>query len=217
MRHHPRASEIKLSFGFPLRDTAALDALIAQQARTHRYLSRPSSTTGSRLRSAGRRAPGLARRERLPVTHVGADRMALTAVATTATVEKALHARSTTTSGQRRPSAACTSSRTASTRTRRRRRCRRASASRASRACPTSIASSPRRSSTRRPRPTPGGADCGDEDNAVINPLCVDVRAGGYFPSDLQGLYDITGHGYRRRPARRSASPCGRPPSGSRR
>ena len=38
--------------------------------------------------------------------------------------------------------------------------------------------------------------DCGTTDDAVINPLCVDVRGGGYFPSDLQGLYDITGHGY---------------------
>ena len=37
--------------------------------------------------------------------------------------------------------------------------------------------------------------DCGDEDNAVISPLCVDVRSGGYFPADLRGLYNITGHG----------------------
>jgi hypothetical protein len=43
--------------------------------------------------------------------------------------------------------------------------------------------------------PTPSGADCGDEDNAIISPLCVDVRAGGYFPTDLRGLYNITGHG----------------------
>ena len=44
---------------------------------------------------------------------------------------------------------------------------------------------------------TPGGGDCGDdEDDAVINPLCIDVRAGGYFPADLRGLYDITGHGF---------------------
>ena len=49
--HHPRASEIKLSFAFPLRDKAGLDRLIAQQAKTHRYLSRPRSTRGSRLRS----------------------------------------------------------------------------------------------------------------------------------------------------------------------
>ena len=30
----------------------------------------------------------------------------------------------------------------------------------------------------------------------VINPLCIDVRSGGYFPADLRGLYDITGHGF---------------------
>ncbi len=29
-----------------------------------------------------------------------------------------------------------------------------------------------------------------------INPLCIDVRSGGYFPADLRGLYDITGHGF---------------------
>src|SRR4029077_17553969 len=39
------------------------------------------------------------------------------------------------------------------------------------------------------------GSDCGDDDNAVISPLCADVRSGGYFPADLRGLYDITGHG----------------------
>src|SRR5262249_47659129 len=37
-------------------------------------------------------------------------------------------------------------------------------------------------------------SDCDDE-GGVINPLCVDVRSGGYFPVDLRGLYDVTGHG----------------------
>src|SRR6185437_1894237 len=50
--------------------------------------------------------------------------------------------------------------------------------------------------STGKLNPTPGGVDCGDDDNAVISPLCVYVRTGGYFPSDLKGLYDITGHGF---------------------
>src|SRR5262249_2447066 len=42
----------------------------------------------------------------------------------------------------------------------------------------------------------PDDGSAAPDEGAVINPLCVDVRGGGYFPTALRGLYDITGHGY---------------------
>src|SRR4051812_29698697 len=40
LRPHPLAAEIRLNFGFPIRDKAALDRLIQRQAQTHAYISR---------------------------------------------------------------------------------------------------------------------------------------------------------------------------------
>ena len=40
VRPHPKSADIGLNFAFPLRDKAGLDQLIAQEARTHRYLTR---------------------------------------------------------------------------------------------------------------------------------------------------------------------------------
>src|SRR5262249_36301373 len=40
-------------------------------------------------------------------------------------------------------------------------------------------------------------AGCDDDsDTGPVNPLCIEVRSGGYFPTDLRSLYDITGHGF---------------------
>ena len=41
VRHHASSDELTLRFAFPLRDKAGLDRLIAQEAKTHRYLTRP--------------------------------------------------------------------------------------------------------------------------------------------------------------------------------
>ena len=30
----------------------------------------------------------------------------------------------------------------------------------------------------------------------AVDPLCVDVRSGGYFPTDLRSMYDVAGHGF---------------------
>ena len=92
VRPHPESADIGLSFAFPLRDKAGLDQLIAQEARTHQYLTRaqiyarfaPPAAQVNALRSwlIGRG---------FRVTHIGADRMAITAYAPTAVVEKTLH------------------------------------------------------------------------------------------------------------------------------
>ena len=196
-----RTAELKLRFAFPIRDKAALDALIAAEAKTHRYLSRAAALrallAAARRRStrcaAGSQAKGFR------ITHVGADRLALDAPRADGDGREGARRRDQRLrpAGVHVPQAEGRR-RTGSTRTRRRRRCRRASACRR-------ISGPVRRrpllhAGPARPRqhePMPGGADCGeDEDDAVINPLCVDVRAGGYFPADLRGLYDITGHGF---------------------
>jgi hypothetical protein len=90
--HHPATADIGLNFGFPIRDQAALDGLIKQESTTHRYLTRKQlydQVSPSRrdvldlqtwLTSHGFR-----------VTHVGADRMAITAHASTQTIENVLH------------------------------------------------------------------------------------------------------------------------------
>jgi len=88
---HPANSQIGLNFAFPLRDKAGLDQLIAQEARTHQYLTRaqiyarfaPPAEQVNALRS------WLVNRG-FKVTHIGADRMAITAYAPTKVVEKVL-------------------------------------------------------------------------------------------------------------------------------
>ena len=126
-------SSIKLNFAFPLRDQAALDRLIAQEAKTHPYLSRAQlynrfSPPQPQVDAAQTWLQGNGFR----ITHVGADRLAITAAAPTANVEKALHVKINdyvrpgfTFDGSR-------SSRTSSTRTRPARPCPRASACRPS-------------------------------------------------------------------------------------
>ena len=109
IRHHARGAELKLSFAFPLRDKAGLDRLIAQQAKTHQ-LPQPSRDLRELLTSA---VAGDALRNWLvakgfTVTHVGADRLALTAIAPTTTVEKVLHTRIDDFVKGRRRSGACT-------------------------------------------------------------------------------------------------------------
>jgi photosystem II stability/assembly factor-like uncharacterized protein len=87
----PRGS-ISLNFGLPLRDQTALNALIVEEAKTHRQLSR--------AQIEARFSPPVAQYEALrswlteegyTITHVGADRLEMTAKAPAAVVEKSLH------------------------------------------------------------------------------------------------------------------------------
>ena len=184
VRPHAQKAVINLNFGFPLRDRAALDKLIAQQAKTHSYLSRDELYT--RFSPPNGQIDALRtwlQTNGFTVTHVGLDRMAVTASATTATVQKALHVKI---NDYIRP----------------------AFQFHAVKVTPfvfysnTSDPTLPARLGVQTISGlsdvdrffTQAQLECGD-DNAVINPLCIDVRAGGYFPVDLRGLYNITGHG----------------------
>ena len=89
---HPAKADIGLNFSFPLRDQAGLDRLILQEARMHRYLTRTqiyARFAPPQVQYDALRTWLLANGFR--VTHVAADRMSITAHAPTATVEKTLH------------------------------------------------------------------------------------------------------------------------------
>src|SRR5262249_20239369 len=120
------------------------------------------------------------------VTHVGADNMAVTAFAPTAVVEKTLHV---SINDYRHPATALGKLKIQSY------------SFYANSAAPTvparlGVASISGLSDVDRfyTDAQMACAAAGDDD-AVIHPLCSDVRSGGYFPSDLKGLYDINGHG----------------------
>jgi photosystem II stability/assembly factor-like uncharacterized protein len=187
VRRHAPSAEIGLNFAFPLRDKAGLDRLIAQQAKTHQFLTREEL----RARFAPPAAQVNALRRWLTghgfrITHVGADRMSVTAYAPTAVVEKTLHVtindyrHAATSIGKLKVQPYSFYSNTTA---------------------PTvparlGIAAISGLSDVDRFY-TSSQMACanGDNDEAVIHPLCADVRSGGYFPSDLKGLYNINGHG----------------------
>jgi photosystem II stability/assembly factor-like uncharacterized protein len=193
--HHASSAQIGLSFGFPMRDKAGIEALIAQEARTHRYLTR--------AQLYARFSPPQAQVDALTswltshgfrITHVGADRLAVTAYAPTALVEKTLHVRiddfthAASTFGKLKvPAYRFYANTTAPTVPARLGIQSIAGLSDVDRFY-TSV-----QLGTGKLDPK---SDCGDDDSAVINPLCVDVRSGGYFPTDLRSLYNITGHGF---------------------
>ncbi len=89
---HPANSVISVDLGLPLRNMSGLNWLIANEAKTHTYISRtqlydtyspPTSQVAALrtwLQSTG-----------LQITHAGLDRLSLTATGTTAQVEAALH------------------------------------------------------------------------------------------------------------------------------
>jgi len=191
VRPHPASADIGLSFAFPLRDKAGLDRLIAQEARTHQFLTRaqiysrfaPPAAQVDALRSwlVGRG---------FRVTHIGADRMAITAYAPTAVVEKTL---AVTINDYLKP---------ASTFGKLHVRPYQFYANTTAPTIPARFGvqsisglSDVDRFFTSSQLAGYKVSDCSDDDNAVISPLCVDVRSGGYFPADLRGLYNVTGHG----------------------
>jgi photosystem II stability/assembly factor-like uncharacterized protein len=197
IQQHAPAAELTLRFAFPLRDKAGLDSLIAEQAKTHRYLTRPQLYA----RFSPPQAQVNALRHWLvgngfKVTHVGADRLALTASAPTTTVEKVLHTKiddyvrpASTFKGIDVKPYVYYSNRTAPV-----------VPARLGLQSISGLSNIDRFFTSAQIYAAQHPGACGDEDNpddnAVINPLCVDVRGGGYFPTDLRGLYDVNGHGF---------------------
>ena len=107
VRPHPPAAELKVNFGLPIRDRSSLDTLIAQEARTHRYLTR--GQLYARFSPPPAQVDALnhwLRTHGFRITHVGLDRLGVTAVATTAVVQRTLHVQINDYSGPRRRSAA---------------------------------------------------------------------------------------------------------------
>jgi photosystem II stability/assembly factor-like uncharacterized protein len=185
--HAPQA-QIGLSFGFPLRSKTRLDLLIQQEARTHHYLTREQLYS--------RFAPSQARVDALRawltshgfrVTHIGLDRMAVTAYASTATIQKVLHVNI---NDYVRPGFQFKSVHVAPFRF---------YANTVAPALPARLGvqtisglSDVDRFFTSYQLGTAGSSKAA----GTRGTLGVDVRAGGYFPADLRALYDVSGHGY---------------------
>ncbi|MGN6430374.1 MAG: MBG domain-containing protein [Gaiellaceae bacterium] len=191
--HHAAGDELSLSFAFPLRDKAGLDRLILQEATTHNYLSR--AQIYARFAPPAAQVKALRRwlvAKGFRITHVGADRMAIGAAASTSTVEKALHVKiddfvksAFTFRGVKvKPYRYYANTKAPTV------------PARLGLQSISGLSNVDRFFTNAQIYAAQHPHACNDDDNATINPLCVDVRSGGYFPIDLQGLYDITGHGY---------------------
>lgn len=92
LRPHPANARLSVSFGLPLRSKAGINSLIAQEARTHHYLTRAQlyaqfSPPKAQYHALGRWLES----KGLTITHIGADRLILSVSGTTAQVERALH------------------------------------------------------------------------------------------------------------------------------
>jgi photosystem II stability/assembly factor-like uncharacterized protein len=185
---HAAAATLKLNFGYALNDVKGLNALIAQEAKSHQYLSRPQlyARFSPKQQQVDQLRTWL-NSNGFTVTHVGADRLALTAQASTATVEKALHVKI---NDYIRPGYTFGK---------------------------VKVAPYTFFSNTRNPtlpaglklQSVSGLSDIdrfytaaqlsGAPPQATSSPKIAtgaDVRSGGYFPGDIRSLYDVTGHGY---------------------
>jgi photosystem II stability/assembly factor-like uncharacterized protein len=179
VRPHPLQAQIKVNFGLPLRDRASLDALIAQEAKTHRHLTRgqlyarfsPPQAQLDALR-------GWLRANGFSVTHVGLDRLAVTAVAPTAVVQRTLHVQI---NDYIRPALTFHSLKVAPYQF----------------YANTTAPTVPARLGVQ----SVSGLSDVDRFYSEVQlthggTKAANVRSGGYFPTDLRSMYDVAGHGY---------------------
>ncbi len=194
--HHPANATIKLNFGFPIADQAGLDRLIAQESKSHAYISRDELYQRFAPPASQQQAlAGWLESQGLKVTHVGVDRMAIGVSGTTAQVEKALHV---TINDYRHPAATFQGIKVAPY----------------TYYANTSNPTVPARYGLQ----TVSGLSDVDRfytaaqlsthsANPPVSPLPAsprgkglgggaDTRSGGYFPGDLRALYDVAGHGF---------------------
>jgi photosystem II stability/assembly factor-like uncharacterized protein len=191
-RHDPK-SRLTLNFGFPLRSKAQIDALVRAQAKTHSYLSHEEvyalfSPPQTQMDAAIAWLKGNGFR----ITHISRDRLAVAASATTATIERTLQTRiddyirpGTTYRGMKVKAYsffANTSNPLVPARLGLQTISGLTNVDRFYTAV--QLASAKALATT----------GCGEE--GPVNPLCVDVRSGGYFPADIRSLYDVSGHGF---------------------
>jgi photosystem II stability/assembly factor-like uncharacterized protein len=212
VRPHPASARMSVSFGFPLRDKAGINALIAREARTHVYLTRAqlyAKFSPPRAQVAALRR--WLRSQGLKVTHEGRDRLLVTASGTTAQVERALHvkiddyvsapysyqaikvkpyvfyANTTSPTIPARFGLQTVSGLSDIDRFFTQVQLDRAAA-KAARAAGSVV-----------PIQVGAPGTCGSEDDGSGDggTQCTDTRAGsGYYPSDLRSMYDVSGHGF---------------------
>jgi photosystem II stability/assembly factor-like uncharacterized protein len=193
---HPANAKISLNFGFPIANAAGLNALIAQESRSHQYLSRadlynrfspPTEQLGA--------LQGWLQANGFTVTHSGLDRMALTATATTAQIERALHIQI---NDYVHPGYSFHGVKVAPYRF-------------------YANAGNPQVPARLGLQTVSGLSDvdrfftsaqlaAASSSPPIVTPLPpkkaknvtggTDVRSGGYFPGDIRSLYDVTGHGF---------------------
>ena len=181
LRAHKASSRLTLNFGLPLRDKAGLDKLIQAEAWTHRYPSRaelyrrfsPSKAQYNALRV-------WLTRHGFRVTHLGHDRLMISASAKTSTIQRVLH---TKIADFVRPGF----------------KYQRVTMKPFVFFANTKPASLPARFGVQT---ISGLANVARffTDYTLAHPNTYGheplVRSGGYFPVDLRGLYNITGHGF---------------------
>ena len=182
VRPHPPAAQLKVNFGLPIRDRSSLDTLIAQEARTHRYLTR--GQLYARFSPPPAQVDALSqwlRTHGFRITHVGLDRLAITAVATTAVIQRTLHVQI---NDYIRPASTFHSLQIA----------------------PYQFYSNTTAPTVPARLGVQSVSGLSDVDRFFSEAQLsrggpqgtkpTNVRSGGYFPADLRSMYDVAGHGY---------------------
>ena len=185
VRAHPAAAQIRLSFGLPMRNRGSLDALIAQEGRTHHYLTRaqlyqrfsPSQQQVSALES-WLTAHGFR------IAHVGSDRLAVSASASTATIEQALHVKI---NDYLRPATNFRGLTVAPFQF---------YANTVAPAIPARLGVQTISGLSDVDRFYTTAQLATRSTGATRGTLAATTRSGGYFPSDLRAMYDVAGHGF---------------------
>src|SRR3954452_4054242 len=176
---HPKSADVHVNFGFPLPDHAGLDALIAQEARTHHYLTR--AQLYARFAPPRRQVSALTdwlTAHGFRITHVGLDRMSVAANAPTAVVERALHVQL----NDYKHGGYLFRGKT--------------------RVAPYQFYANTRAPTLPARLGVQTVSGLSDVDRFFTDaqlaggPQGTQVRSGGYFPSDLRALYDVAGHGF---------------------
>ena len=209
---HPANSVLSVDLGLPLRNMAGLNWLIANEAKTHTYISRtqlydtysPPASQVAALRT-------WLQSKGLQISHAGLDRLSLTATGTTAQVESALHVKindyihpaTTFEAVKVKPYVfyANASSPTVPARFGIQTASGLSDVDRFYTQVQLDQAAQKAAGHAGGVSPVPVGAPgtCGDDSGASGDggAQCTLTRSGGgYYPSDVKAMYDVSGHGF---------------------
>jgi photosystem II stability/assembly factor-like uncharacterized protein len=216
---HAANDVLRLNFALQLRDRSTLDQLVALEGKTHQSVTR--AKLYARFAPPQAQINALQHwltRNGFTITHTGADHLSVGAAATAATIERVLQTKindythAPMTAGKIKQPAYAFFANTAAPTVPARLGIQSISGlsdvgrfytseqlatgkldPALSTGCPGAPSSDPNDPNY---DPTYDPNDPSYDPNAPVNPLCASVRSGGYFPVDLRGLYDITGHGF---------------------